>query len=208
MTTVDIKKADDELQIVFGEVYSPNALDTKGDFMGENAVRRLAYKFMANLQIPQFNEEGVLETRVAIVDRDHNHINTASFVVESFIASEDDSVYIPGSWVVGVHVPSASLWSQIKDGIINGFSFEGEVAYTVTTIELEIPEVISGTTSERDGHSHEFEVAFDDDGNYLGGSTLGDSTGHTHSITRGTVADLADGHNHTYSIIEQINAET
>ena len=41
-----IRKTDDELQIVYGEVYAPNVPDVHGEFMTPVEVRKMAHRFL------------------------------------------------------------------------------------------------------------------------------------------------------------------
>lgn len=184
-----IKKIDDELQIVYGEVYAPNVPDADTEFMTAEEIRKMAHKFMA---------KGIVDQ----VDMNHNNIVTGSVVVESFIVDWPSELYILEAWVVGVHIPDADLWAQVKSGELNGFSMEAMVKKVPREIELEVPDIIQGhTLSDTTGHTHVFSVRFDDQGNFLGGGT-DIINGHVHDITRGTVTDNADGHNHRFSIVE------
>jgi|Cruoilmetagenom7_1024161.scaffolds.fasta_scaffold01557_2 hypothetical protein len=190
MTTTEcrIRKTDDELQIVYGEVYAPNVPDVHGEFMTPVEVRKMAHRFMS---------KGILEA----IDTNHDNELNGSMIVESFIARVDDPIFISESWVIGMHVPDDDMWLKIKDGEINGFSIEALVHLDERIVELEIPEVLKGDTSDVDGHVHKFEVRFDGEGNFVGGKTsLVD--GHRHSILRGTVTEETNGHTHRYSIAE------
>lgn len=185
-----IRKTDDELQIVYGEVYAPNVPDAHGEFMTPVEVRKMAHEFM----------------RKRILDRiDTNHDNevNGSTVVESFIAREDDTIYLPESWVIGMHVPDAEMWAAIKSGEINGFSIEALVQMKQKVVEIEIPDVIEGRTAKTEDHDHRFEVRFDDEGNFIGGATSVEN-GHHHEIRRGTVTEAHDGHTHRYSFAEAV----
>jgi len=186
-----IKKIDDELQVVFGEVYAPNVPDVDGEFMTAEEIRKMAYVFMA---------EGILDQ----IDMNHDNKTNGSVVVESFIVDEESQVYVLGAWVVGVHIPDPKLWALVKDGKLNGFSMEALVVKRPREIELEVPEIIIGQTlSDDTEHTHEYSVRFDEQGNFLGGST-DIVNGHIHNISKGTVTDMADDHNHRYSIVEAI----
>lgn len=190
---LNLKKYDDELQIVYGEVYAPNIPDSQGDFMTPEEVRKMAHRFVAK-GIPQN------------IDRQHDNNLTGSVVVESFVARSDDPDYIPESWVVGIHIPDRELWDQVKTGELNGFSFEGKVVKEQTTVALEIPSQIEGATEMNDGHSHVFIVKLDKDGKFIGGQTMEDNSGHTHKITRTTITDgpegVSGGHTHRFSFTD------
>ncbi len=54
------------------------------------------------------------------------------------------SDFIPGSWVVGVHVPDESTWNLIKTGELNGFSLEGIGHKKPQTLEFYVPDLLKG----------------------------------------------------------------
>lgn len=188
-----IRKADKERQVVYGEVYAPGVPDSDGEYMTEEEIWKAAYKFLQS-------------GNLAAIDREHDNEATGAFVVESFIARDEDPDFIPNSWVLGVRVPDPELWGLIMSGEINGFSMEAYVQYVPQEIELEIPEDIEGSTSEAQRHRHKFRVEFDDKGKFLGGRT-DIVNGHWHEIRRGTITEKSDGHHHRYSFTEILNGE-
>ncbi len=109
---IQIKKLDREEQVVFGEVYAPGFPDSQGDFMAREEVKKACYNFM---------RKGNLSN----IDTNHSQQPNGSYVVENFIARDDDSVFIPGSWVMGVKVPDRGVWQMVKSGELNGFSLDG-----------------------------------------------------------------------------------
>lgn len=183
-----LRKFDDELQIVYGEVYAPDVIDSQGDTMTEVAIQEMAHSFMKNQNVKH-------------IDTNHDGRYVNAVVVESFLARKGDPDFIAGSWVVGVHVEDAELWHQIKKGDFNGFSMDGQGVGTYVDVEIEIPEYVFGKTDSVHDHDHEFTVKFDDDGNFVGGETDVVS-GHKHKIVRGTVTEIADGHSHRFSYVE------
>lgn len=192
-----ICRTDDELQIVYGEVYAPNVPDVHGEFMTPVEVRKMAHQFMRNQLLDQ-------------VDTNHDNELNGSMIVESFIASEKSELYLPDAWVIGMHVPDPTMWASIKKGDINGFSMEALVQIKEKVIEIDLPDagVIQGVTSaptgeKSEGHQHRFEVRFDEEGNFLGGLTSVDE-GHRHEILRGTVTETANGHEHRFSFAEDM----
>lgn len=187
-----VAKADEQLRIVWAEVYAPNRPDSDGEFMDARGIREMAYKFMR-------------EQRLGQVDHMHtNEIVEEAHVVESFIARKGDPNFIEGAWVVGVHIPKDEDWAKVEKGEWNGFSMEAEVHKETVEVELELPPIITGKTMKSDdGHTHVFYVAYDDDGKFLGGRT--DSVdGHSHVIKRGTLTEMAEGHNHRFSHVEDL----
>ena len=192
MKTVPIRKIDEELQIVYGEVYAPDVVDAHGDMMTAEEIRKAAHRFLAS-------------RRTTKVDVNHDNNIADAVVVESFIAREDDPVFIPGSWVVGVHIADPDLWDAVKSGDLNGFSMQALAKREpVGEIEIEIPESVSGETepaTEGDPHTHRFTVYFDEDGKFAGGET-NTVKGHKHRISRGTVTEEVEGHSHRYSFLE------
>lgn len=187
-TEVLIKKADDEQQIVYAEVYVPNVPDAHGDFMTTETVRNMAYDFM---------KKGITSQ----IDTNHDNVTNGSAVVESFIARKDDPDFIEASWVVGVHVPDPAVWELIKTGELNGFSIEALVTKVPTVMTIEVPDVVNGGTDTIDGHFHSFRVHFDEDANFLGGITAV-ANGHQHKIKKPSVTEEAEGHTHRFSFLE------
>lgn len=186
-----MKLASEDQQMVWAEVYAPMIPDADGDVMSAEDIQTMAYKFMR-------------ERKTDRVDIQHDNKTTSAYVIESFIARKGDPTFIEGSWVVGVHVPDKATWGLIKKGEINGFSMEAMVTRKSSVIELEIPPVISGmVTKADDGHDHEFFVSYDDEGQFLGGTTS-TVNGHSHIIKRGTVTEVTDGHNHRFSYVEKL----
>jgi hypothetical protein len=183
-----IKKSDEELQIVWSEVYAPMIPDSTGDYMTADEIRKIAYDFL-------------IKRRTAQIDVNHDNVLYGCFVVESFIAREDDQIFIPGSWVLGVHIPPPEIWAMVKSGELNGFSMEIYAVRTPTSLLMEIPEVIAGLTEITEGHDHRFEVSYDDDGSFVGGKT-NTVAGHYHEIVRGTVTEPAHNHTHRFSYVE------
>jgi hypothetical protein len=188
---VQIKKLDQEEQIVFGEVYAPGFPDSQGDFMTPEEIKKMAYNFL---------RKGV----TANIDVNHSQQQSGSYVVESFIARDDDPIFIPGSWVIGVKIPDQAIWSLVKSGELNGFSLDGLGVRHDTVFEIEMPELLKGETDDVSGHHHAFTVKFDEAGNFLGGHTSPGPNGHVHQIMRGTVTEKADSHTHRFSFVEGV----
>lgn len=186
-----IKKLDEEQQLVFGEVYAPGFPDSQGDFMSAETIQNAAHNFLMKGLVDQ-------------IDVNHNRELSGCRVVESFIARPDDTIFIPGSWVIGVKIFDPDLWEMVKSGELNGFSLDGTGVRVDTMLEIEMPLVLTGETEESNGHKHQFVVRFDAQGNFLGGETGPGPDGHVHRIRRGTSTDDADGHSHRFSFVEGI----
>jgi hypothetical protein len=192
MRELVIVKSEDgqpEQQLVFAEVYAPDRPDSGGDYMTKGDIQKAAYNFMKHQRLDQ-------------VDTQHNNeLVKGATIVESFIARKGDPVFIEGSWVVGMHIDNAEMWDKIKKGEINGFSLEAMATASPVEVDIEIPPVVSGTTSKSDQHTHQFFVTYSDDGRFLGGRTSMDD-GHSHVIKGGTVTETERGHNHRFSAVD------
>lgn len=192
LRTHSLKKADDELRIVWGEVYAPGFPDSQGDFMTEDTIREMSYGFMK-------------KQALTAIDTNHSREENGSLIVESFIAREDDTLFIPGSWVIGVHVPEQEVWDMVKSGELNGFSIDGHGVRVDTVLEIDMPDTLAGKTEAGDdGHSHTFYVKFDEEGRFLGGETDRAADGHYHIIKMGTCTEVAGGHSHRFSFVEGV----
>jgi len=186
---MNIKKIDEELQIVYAEVYVPDTPDSDNDFMSVDTVREMGHNFLAN-------------GRVTKVDVNHSRDEIAAAVVESFIVRKGDPDFIENAWVAGIKIMDDSVWELIKSGEINGFSLDGVGQGKDTELEIEIPEFVKGETDKQDNHKHIFKVHFDDEGTFLGGQTVDDETDHVHLIKRGTITEETNDHAHRFSFVE------
>lgn len=193
---VTIKKLDARRQIAYGEVYIPYVPDSQGDFMTPEEIERVAHNFL---------KKGA----VAAIDTEHNLTRNGSTVVESFIAREGDTDFVPGSWVLGVHIPDKEIWEKTERGDIGGFSMYGTGRRQQRLVEIDIPDdgVLIGKTAAVSGngaHDHLYALDFDDKGRFLGGET-NEVNGHTHMIKKGTVTEPGpDGHRHRFSFLENL----
>lgn len=185
-----LKKFDADRQLVWAEVYAPNFPDSDGDFASAEVIEQMAFDFLK-------------KGRTAQVDVNHDNKLYNCYVVESFIVRHDSDLFIPESWVVGIHVDNDEIWQKVKDGDLNGFSMEVNAVSREVEVEINIPERIIGKTNEVAGHSHKFTVKFDEDGKFLGGET-DVVDGHSHIIRGGTVTEVTGGHQHTFSFVEQV----
>ncbi|TFF34388.1 XkdF-like putative serine protease domain-containing protein [Mucilaginibacter psychrotolerans] len=82
---------------------------------------------------------------------EHTLIPADSYIFQSYITDEAKGIAAPkgitvpdGTWIVGVKVLNDTVWQNIKDGSIKGFSVEGifKMVDTQTTIALsQIPDL-------------------------------------------------------------------
>ena len=190
-----IKKTDSALQIIYAEVYVPNVPDSDGEFMTTETVREMAHHFLR-------------KGDTTAIDIQHENERIGAAVVESFVAREDDTLFIPESWVVGIHIPSAPVWKMIEDGDINGLSLEALVQSREKEVELEVPESFAGETEpDATDHEHTFDVTLDENGKITEGQTGTAEDGHFHLIKKATVTEEAgdDKHTHRFSFMEGLN---
>jgi hypothetical protein len=191
-----IKKLDSARQLVYAEVYVPMVPDSQGDYMTAHEIEQTAHNFMRG-------------QRMYNVDTEHNLKKNDTVVIESFIARPGDPDFVPGSWVVGMHVVDPNVWAQIEKGEINALSMYGSGSRDNTIIEIEIPDdgIIKGDTHDFAGHKHQFYLQFDQDGKVVKGHTdeiAINGIKHSHVIKGGTVTESAAGHAHRYSVSDAL----
>ena len=199
---IEFKKVDTDKQLVYGEVYIPMVPDSQGDFATAEVIEKMAHNFIGRGNVQN-------------IDVNHNLENEGAYVVESFIAREGDPDFIEKSWVVGVQIIDESIWELVKDGEINGFSMFGTGKRKDSVLEIDIPNdgVIKGATEsagvdEDDSHRHTYTVKFDDEGNFLGGSTSpGGTDKHVHNISKGTITDETVKHVHRYAFMDALTKD-
>ena len=190
---VAICKSDADRQVVYGEVYAPNSVDTHGDMMLKEDVEVMCHKFLRHRFLS------------STVDTEHDNFPNGSFPIESFIAQKNDPRgFTEGAWVLGVKVVDQNLWSRIKSGELSGFSFEGRAKKAKAKVEVTYQPITLGFTAPAaDGHTHPYWVKVGANGKVVKGMALPAADGHTHEITRGTATaftGLGDAkHRHRYN---------
>lgn len=114
---VEIKKSDEELGVVYGIVYSPDEIDSQGDYTDKDEIVKASYKFMK-------------ERNTLNVDKEHDFKNVDAFVAESWIVKANDPIFPNekvGSWAVAIKLESDELKKAVKEGQIAGLSMAGQV---------------------------------------------------------------------------------
>jgi hypothetical protein len=179
MSAIITKDADGFERIVFGEVLIPDQPNVYGDYHSRQSVREFAYGFARlgfGLNVEHDNPDVLPDGRVTIV--------------ESFIAREGDPDFIPGAWVLGVWIHDDAIWRDIRNGKLQGFSYEAMVRHYEFDLIVPDETAVYGVTQPDldDGHVHEFYVLCDIDGRVIaGGTSYADD--HEHTITHHTFTD-------------------
>lgn len=182
--TVVLKAVNEERQIVYGVVYEPNVIDTHGDMMLAHDIEAMAHRFLSDLVLSKS------------IDTMHDNDATSCYPVESYIARKGDPDYPEGAWVLGVKVVDADIWSRIKKGELNGYSFEARVTKSPVVVEIEYDPSIFGETELAEGHTHFYWLKIDDHGIVIGGRTSRAKDGHYHEIVSGTATEMSLNHQH------------
>jgi len=111
---VPIIKIDEEERVVKGVVYKPNEVDSQGDWMTAEDIKKAAYHFMKQLRLQN-------------VDTGHNFVKAEAYVCESYIAnSNDPEGYPKGAWIVAMKIEDDTLWADIVRGEYQAFSMYGK----------------------------------------------------------------------------------
>jgi len=180
------KAENEEDQVVYGEVYVPNRVDTDGETMSEDDVEKAAWEFLAS-------------NKVEKIDIQHSLEESGCVVVESFIAREGWDPWVDGAWVMGVKCID-DIWADVKSGELNGFSFYGTSEKVVARVLVEVAKQISGITEENvedilPPHEHTFVINLDNDGVIVSGKT-DVVLEHSHIIKHGTATEEQLDHRH------------
>lgn len=182
------KTLNEEEQVAYGVVYSPNHIDTDWETMTSDEIQKMAWRFLATRESDK-------------IDIQHNLEECGAIVVESFIARPSDPDFPEGSWVLGVKCPD-DVWERIKDGELNAFSFYGITSKYPAKVLVEVAKQIAGLTEESTVdilpfHDHTFIVNLDQKGKIVSGKT--DMVlGHYHEIKLSTATEDALDHNHRF----------
>jgi hypothetical protein len=201
-TTRLVRREDrDYEQVVMCEILIPDTPNCYGDIYTREAIKEFCYEFA---------RQGYG------IDVNHDQIDVTghdAYVVESFLARAGDPDFIEGSWVVAMKIVSASLWQDILDGVINGYSFEATCFMTPVMIQNLANRQVVGVTEPDpvDGHTHDYLVILDPYNRPVSGATSL-VNGHDHKIATHTVTEVgvAAGereHTHRYQVIVKENED-
>jgi len=114
--TVPILKVDEEKRLVYGVVLKPNVPDSQNDVATPEEIERAAHEFLRRSRLIDYQHERVLDENEAVP-------------VESYIAPQDlhwDGYTVPkGAWVMVTHIPSDTIWKEVKEGRLRSYSIRG-----------------------------------------------------------------------------------
>lgn len=155
-------KSDDEKQLIYGIVYSPDRLDTDGEFMTADDIQKSAHGFLSEFRN---------------IDGEHDFISNLGTPVESYIAQEDitigEKTVTKGSWVLVVKATDEA-WADVKAGKFNGFSLAGTTTRKEVTVEVDadgktikgsiikgaIDNIVQALTGKKDNQEYNIEHEF------------------------------------------------
>jgi hypothetical protein len=180
------KATKEEDQVVYGEVYVPNRVDTDHETMDEKSVEYAAWEFLSTGKTDK-------------IDIQHDLAESGCQVVESFIARKDWEPWVEGAWVMGVKCTD-SIWKAVKSGDLNGFSFYGTSKKVPARVLVEVAKQIAGVTEDNTEeilppHVHTFVINLDNKGNIVSGKT-DIVMEHSHPIIHGTATEDELDHRH------------
>ncbi len=104
-----------EKQMVYGIVYSPDQVDSQGEFATAAEIEKAAHGFMKGLKLLN-------------VDAQHDFNPKAAYVAESWLIKGAEPLFQDepeGAWAVGIKVDDEKLWAQVKKGELAGLSMAG-----------------------------------------------------------------------------------
>lgn len=181
-----ISKFDVDKRLVTGQVYAPNTIDAHGHFVTSEELQNIAHKFMVD----------GLQTSI---DVQHDNKVIDAVIVESYIAKDNDPDFEPGSWVATTKINDEIVWNMVKNGELNGYSFEILTYRDDVIVDVEFNTWYYGFTDPNpyDNHTHPFMVRMDAEGNIAWGMTgLGSDGSPAHPIKKSSVTERIDGHSH------------
>jgi hypothetical protein len=180
------KATKEEDQVVYGEVYVPDRVDTDNEAMTADNVEKAAWEFLST-------------GKTSKIDIQHDLAESGCQVVESFIAREDWEPWVEGAWVMGVKCTD-DIWKSVKSGDLNGFSFYGASKKVPAKVLVEVAKQIAGITEGNTeeilpSHIHAFVLNLDNKGGIVSGKT-DVVMEHFHAIKHGTATEGELDHSH------------
>jgi len=155
-------KSDDEKQLIYGVVYSPDKLDADQEFMTADDIQKSAHGFLSDFRN---------------IDGEHDFVSNLGTPVESYIAQEDitigEKTVTKGSWVLVVKATDEA-WADVKAGKFNGFSLAGTTTRKEVTVEVDadgktikgsiikgaIDNIVQALTGKKDNQEYNIEHEF------------------------------------------------
>lgn len=189
----EIKNISLDKRLVTGQVYAPDCLDAHGHYMTAEDLEKVAHNFLA---------DGLLTS----IDVQHNNITVPAVIVESYIAKKGDPEFEEGAWVATTRIDDPVIWKAVKDGRINGYSFEILTYREDMVVEFEYQTWYYGFTDPdpHDKHDHPFMVRLDSNGDIVWGSTGPGSDGSpAHPIKRSNITEAINGRSHRIHLRDQ-----
>lgn len=141
--TIQIKKLDEEKMMVYGVVYSPDEIDTQGQYTSAEEIEKAAGLFMK-------------QGKSIMVDKNHNEKTGEGYIVESWIKKDIDPCFPEeknGAWIVGIKIENEDTWREIKDGDIAGLSMQG-----IAAVEPEAPGTFQGEEMPRSADTEQKSI--------------------------------------------------
>jgi hypothetical protein len=184
----EVTKTED--QVVYGEVYVPNRVDTDHEAMSPDDVEKAAWEFLST-------------GKTSKIDIQHDLAESGCQVVESFIARDGWEPWVEGAWVMGVKCPN-DIWKLVKSGDLNGFSFYGTSKKVPAKVLVEVAKQITGVTEKNveeilPPHEHTFLINLDNKGNIVSGRT-DVVMEHSHAVKHGTATEEELDHRHRLAL--------
>lgn len=111
-------KVDTSQHLVGGIIYEPNEVDTQGDFAVEEDITKAMYRFMEKYA-----------TQTARIKVQHEGESYSFPIIECFQPETDirkgGKTVKKGSWWMMVKITNDSVWRDIEEGRLTGFSMGG-----------------------------------------------------------------------------------
>jgi len=110
-----VLKTDKKENVVYSIVYSPDEVDTDGEYADSETIKKAAYGFMKQNQ----NRN---------IDTNHNFKNEDAYVAQSWLVKKGDPTFPDekaGSWAVAIKIDSKPLQQALKSGKLKGISMAG-----------------------------------------------------------------------------------
>jgi len=177
-------------QIVYGVVAYTKRLATDGLYISQEALKYMSQQFLIDYAKGR-----------AGIDIFHDNEKINAYLYESFMTNDNPPKGLPANaWIAGVYVENQNAWKKVVSGEINAFSAEFLAFIDEVEVEYETPIVLTGTTEKafEGEHVHNYIVIIDpNNGQIVSGSTTEDN-GHKHEINGFSHVDKADNHTHRF----------
>lgn len=122
---LEVKKAEQHKQIIYGVVLEPNVLDSQDDFMIPDQVERAAHTYLKRVSRGQASVSKLQHRAQGFFKQKPSVVPVESFIAPCDFSYDGKETVRKGTWVMALHIEDDGVWRDVMDGKYTGLSIGG-----------------------------------------------------------------------------------